>query len=204
MSHLQVPSLSMLSNPLPPVLKQPSIELHNSTSLNHLDSFALQKELQQKHADAPVEDMKAPEDERTVLILHTRDVTDDEEQLCRKFGVIRHFNPSMVNIPLETVKAHYIFVDVRNKYYRINIAKVDVTKFRVCALVNSWEKHNNIFDDFCDVNIMTKLPHDVKVAFKSEFDDLLTNKKLIKSPGNSCLSLLSYLVNLWDELKRKS
>jgi hypothetical protein len=193
----------MLSNPLPQVIKQPSIEL------------------EQKHADAPVEDCKAPEDERlkqsfkptsnplgfderTVLILHTRDVTDDEEQLCRKFGVVRHFNPSMVNIQLETVKADYIFVDVRVKFYRIHIAKIDTSKFRICSLVNSWQKRDNIFDDFVDeINIMTKIPED-KVTYKHEFDDLLVCKKLIKSPGNSCLSFLSYVVNIFEELKRKS
>ncbi len=191
MSHLQIPSLSMLSNPLPPVVKQPSIELQQK-----------QAALEEKHQDAPVEDMKAPQN-KTILILHTRDVSNDEEQLCRKFGVIRHYNPSMVNINLASVQADYIFVDIRNKFYRINISKVKLDDFRVCALVNSWEKHNNIFDDFCDVNIITKLPHDVKVAFKHEFDDLLCDKKLIKSPGNSCLSLMSYLVNIWDELKRR-
>ena len=141
---------------------------------------------------------------KTVLILHTRDISSDEELLCRKFGVVRHFNPSMVNINLATVKADYIFVDVRNKYFRIQVAKVDTDKFRVCALVNSWEKHNALFDGFVDgINIMTKLPHDVKVAFQEEFDELLCCKKRIGSPGNSCLSLLSYLVNVWDELKRK-
>lgn len=183
---LQVPSLSMLSNPLPPVVKpQPPIEL------------------EVKHQDAPEEAVKAPEYDQIVLILHTRDVSADEEQLCRKFGVVRHFNPSMVNIPLQTVKADYIFCDIRNKYYRINIAKIDTSKFKVCALVNAWQKRDNIFDDFVDeINVMTKIPED-KVAFKSEFDDLLTCKKLIKSPGNSCLSLLSYIVNLWDEIKKK-
>ena len=181
---LQIPSLSMLSNPLPPVVKHQPIEL------------------EVKHQDAPEENVKPPKD-KTVLILHTRDVSNDEEQLCRKFGVVRHFNPSMVNIDLSTVQADYIFCDVRNKYYRIQISKVDLEKFRVSCLVNSWEKHNNIFDDFAEVNIITKMPHDVKVAFKHEFDELLCNKKLIKSPGNSCLSLLSYLVNIWDELKRR-
>jgi hypothetical protein len=110
----------------------------------------------------------------------------------------------MVNLDLTSVNAQYIFVDVRNKYYRIQIAKVDTDKFRICALVNSWEKHNAIFDGFVEeINLMTKLPYDVKVAFKEEYDELLCSKKLIKSPGNSCLSLMSFLINIWDELKRK-
>jgi hypothetical protein len=182
--NIQVPALS-LSAPLPPVLKQLSV--------------AEPAKKQEEEAE-----VKAPDADSTILILHTRDISSDEEQLCRKFGTVRHFNPSMVNIDLATVQAQYIFVDVRNKYYRIQIAKVDTDKFRVCALVNSWEKHNNIFDSFVDgINLMTKLPHDVKVAFKEEFDDLLCSQKLIKSPGNSCLSLMSYLINIWDELKRK-
>lgn len=201
---LQVPSLS-LSNPLPPVLsKQPSVSEPPRDELNTSHSCALGRASAKQ--DPVEQERKEPDQkcEKTVLILHTRDVSSDEEQLCRKFGVIRHFNPSMVNIPLETVEADYIFCDVRNKYYRIQIAKIDTEKFRVCALVNAWEKCNNVFDNFVDeINIMSKLPHDVKVAFKQEYDDLLCSKKLIKSPGNSCLSLMSYLVNIWDELKRK-
>lgn len=186
---LQIPSLS-LGNPLPPVLvKQLSI------------AEASKKQLEESDHDVKGDIPK----HKTILILHTRDVSSDEELLCRKFGTVRHFNPSMVNISLETVHADYIFCDVRNKYYRIQIAKIDTEKFQVCALVNSWEKHNAIFDGFVDnINIMTKFPHDVKVAFQKEFDELLCSKKLIKSPGNSCLSLMSYLVNIWNELKRKA
>lgn len=173
---LQVPSLN-LSNPLPPVVNvKPELAL----------------------------DEKQQANDKIVLILHSRDITIEEENLCKKFGSVRNFNPSMCNISVETVPANYLFVDIRVKYYRLAISKVNPDNFRICALVNSWEKHNNIFDDFCDVNIMTKLPHDVKVTYKHEFDDLLCNKKLIKSPGNSCLSLMSYLVNIWDELKRKN
>ena len=180
---LTVPSLvNMLSNPLPPVVAK---------------------------AAAPVEEVKvevqpqSENQEKIVLILHTRDITPEEENLCRKFGSVRNFNPSMCNISVETVPANYLFVDVRVKYYRLAISKINPDKFRICSLVNSWEKHNNIFDDFCDVNMITKLPFDVKVTYKHEFDELLCNKKLIKSPGNSCLSLMSYLVNIWDELKRR-
>ena len=88
---LQIPSLT-LSNPLPPVVKQSSIE-------------------PPKYQEPqPEPETKASDDQKMVLILHTRDITSDEELLCRKFGTVRHFNPSMVNIPLETVKADYIFV----------------------------------------------------------------------------------------------
>jgi hypothetical protein len=177
MSALQVPSLN-LSNPLPTVIK-PAVE-------------SVLEEKTSKLAD-----------DKIVLILHTRDITPEEENLCKKFGSVRNFNTSMCNISVETVPANYLFVDVRVKYYRLAISKINPDNFRICSLVNSWEKHNNIFDDFCDVNMMTKLPHDVKVTYKLEFDELLCNKKLIKSPGNSCLSLMSYLVNIWDELKRK-
>lgn len=185
---LQIPSLT-LSNPLPPVvLKQASI---------------VTVPVEPPKYQEPEPEVKVSED-KTILILHTRDISSDEELLCRKFGTVRHFNPSMVNIDLATVNARYIFCDVRDKYFRIQIAKVDTSKFRICALVNSWEKHNAIFDSFIEnINMMTKFPHDVKVAFKEEYDELLCSKKLIKSPGNSCLSLLSFVINLWDELKRK-
>ena len=182
---LQVPSLSMLSNPLPQVIKQPSIEL------------------QQKHADAPVEDCKAPEDDKLVIILHSRDVGDSEENLCKKYGRVRHWNPSMANRALTTLECDYLFVDVREKYARVNISKEDVSKHKWCAYANVWEKlDSHVYDDFIDdINILTKFP-DMKCAYKYEYDDLLTEKKKIKSPS-SCLSLLSFLVNIFDSVKKQ-
>jgi hypothetical protein len=136
-----------------------------------------------------------------VIILHTRDITDSDENLCRKFGRVRHFNPSMYNRDLSTVPTDYLFVDVRDKVTRMQISKIDVSKFKVCAYVQPWEKLDNLFDEFCkDMNIITKFP-DTKVTYKAEFDDLLCERKKIRSPS-SCLSFLAYLVNIWDQVRK--
>jgi len=77
----------------------------------------------------------------------------------------------------------------------MHIARVCVDKFNSCAYVHSFQKHDNLFDEFLgDINVMTKFPHEYKVAFKCEFDDVLTSCKKIKN--SSCfLSLVSFLVN---------
>ena len=188
MSHLQIPSLSMLSNPLPPVVKQPSIEL------------------QQKYADLPVEDMKAPPPpniDKIVVILHTKDVSQEDRDLLKKFGRVRDMNYSMYNLPLGDLVCDYLLVDVREKLNKLHISRVNVDDFKFCAYVHSFQKHDPIFQDFKeDINMMTKFPHEYKVAFKEEFDEVLTSMKKIKN--SSCfLSLVSFLVNGFQAVMKK-
>ena len=175
---LQVPSL-VLSNPLPAVVKQ------------------AEPELKEEEAKPDAQDL-------LVIILHSRDVGDTEENLCKKYGRVRHWNPTMANRSLESIResADYLFVDIRDKYARVSIAKVDVTKFKWCAYAHAWEKlDSHVYDEFIsDINILTKFP-DMKCTYKNEYDDLLTEKKKIKSPS-SCLSLLSFLVNIWSTVRR--
>lgn len=175
MSSLQVPSLAnILSNPLPPVVK-PTV---------------------------PVDDVKVevpqPQQEnndKIVIILHTKDVSQEDRDLLKKFGKLRDMNYSMFNLDLSELDCDYLLVDVRDKLNKLHITRVDIEKFKFCAYVHSFQKHDNIFEDFNEnINILTKFPHEYKVAFKSEFDDVLTSMKKIKN--SSCfLSLVSFLVN---------
>lgn len=176
---LQVPSLSSLGNPLPQVVKPLAV---------------IEEEKPQQN------------DDKIVIILHTRDISIEEEFLMKKFGNgVRNFNPSMVNVEINDLKkdCSYLFVDIRNKYYRNAVSKLDTDKYRFAALVQSWEKMDTrIFDEFYEgMHIMSKLPS-IKVSFKEEWDDLLCDQSKIKTPGNSCLSFLSYIVNVWDSLKK--
>jgi hypothetical protein len=153
-------------------------------------------------AQEVVDDVKDIDDlEQIVVILHTRDISESDENLCRKFGRVRHFNPSMYNRDLSSVPCDYLFVDVRDKVTRMQISKINTALFKVCAYVNVWEKLDNLFDDFMkDINILTKFP-ETKVTYKAEFDDLLCERKKIRSPS-SCLSFLAYIVNIWDQVRK--
>ena len=204
MSQLQIPSLAMLSNPLPQVVVSS-------------DAFLAKKqELEKKYADYPVDDVKAPEvqldvqsevlkpeKDKIVIILHTKDVSQEDRELLKKFGKIRDMNYSMYNLPLEDLDCHYLLVDCREKLNKMHITRVDVNKFKFVAYVQPFQKHDNIFEDFLDdINIMTKFPKDYKVAFKSEFDDVLTSMKRIKN--SSCfLSFVSFLVNGFQAVMKK-
>lgn len=161
------------------------------------------EEVKEEIDNSPLEDMRAPEEKQLVIILHSRDVGDAEENLCRKYGRVRHWNPSMANRSLATVDCEYLFVDIRDKYARTNISKEEPARHKWCAYANVWEKlDTHIYDEFIEeINIITKFP-DMKVTYKHEYDDLLTQKKRIKSPS-SCLSLLSFLVNIWSTVSKK-
>jgi hypothetical protein len=86
-------------------------------------------------------------------------------------------------------------VDVTDKLNKLHITRVETEKFKFVAYVHKFQQHDNIFENFLEnIPIITKFPHDYKVAFKSEFDEVLTSVKKIKN--SSCaLSLLSFLLN---------
>ena len=73
----------------------------------------------------------------------------------------------------------------------------------MCLRTFCFAKHDPIFQDFKDdINVMTKFPHQYKVAYKCEFDDVLTSCKKIKN--SSCfLSLVSFLVNGFQTVLKK-
>ena len=183
----QVPSLAMLSNPLPQVVK-----LAAPVDEVKVDVQPVQQP-----------EVPQPEKDRIVIILHTKDVSQEDRELLKKFGKVRDMNYSMYNLPLENLECDYLLVDVTNKLNKLHITRVDVDKFKFVAYVHPFQKHDNIFEDFLeDINVMTKFPIDYKVAFKSEFDDVLTSMKRIKN--SSCfLSFVSFLVNGFQALPKK-
>ena len=154
-----------------------------------------------KQNNNPVEDKKVETsqiidvDHKIVIILHTKDVNNEDRLLLNKFGRVRDLNYSMYNIDLNKLECDYLLVDCRDKLNKLQITRINVDKYSWCAYVHCFEKHDPIFQDFKeDINVMTKFPHEYKVAYKCEFDDVLTSCKKIKN--NSCLmSLLSFLLN---------
>ena len=104
-------------------------------------------------------------------------------------------NYSMYNLDLNKLDCDYLLVDCRDKLNKMHITRVKCDDYNWCAHVHCFEKHDPIFQDFTDdINVMTKFPHHYKVAYKCEFDDVLTSCKKIKN--SSCLlSLVSFLVN---------
>ena len=181
MSSFQVPSLSMLSNPLPQVVKCPLAGA--APPVEEVKVEVVQPEIPQTEKD------------KIVIILHTKDVSEEDRELLKKHGSLRDMNYSMYNLPLENLQCNYLLVDVTNKLNKLHISRVNTENFKFCAYVHSFQQHDNIFEDFLEnINVMTKFPTDYKVAFKSEFDEILTSLKKIKN--TSCLvSLLSFLIN---------
>ena len=190
--NFQVPSLSMLSNPLPQVIKPVASQV-----INPADNPVVEEKVEL------IEVEKQPIDDKIVIILHTKDITQEDRDLLKKFGSVRDLNYSMFNIPLENLDCDYLLVDCRNKLNKLHITRVDVDKFKFVAYVFPFEKHDNIFEDFIpNLPTLTKFPKDYKVAYKSEFDDVLTSVKKIKN--SSCaLSLLSFLVNGLSSVLKK-
>jgi len=159
--------------------------------------------LDKKYENHPIEDVKAPQIHKIVIILHTKDVNNEDRLLLNKFGRVRDLNYSMYNLDLNKLDCDYLLVDCRDKLNKLHITRVKCDDYNWCAYVHCFEKHDSIFDDFKDdINVMTKFPHEYKVAYKCEFDDVLTSCKKIKN--SSCfLSLVSFLVNGFQTVLKK-
>lgn len=143
------------------------------------------------------------EDEKIVVVLHTKDLSQEDLDLLKKHGSIRNYNYSMFNLDLTKLTCKYLLVDVRDKLNKLHIQRVNKDKFKWVGFVHSFQKHDNIFNDFIEnINVISNFPHDYKVAFKEEFDQILTEVKKIKTTG--CLiSLLSFLMNGASSLLKK-
>ena len=127
--------------------------------------------------------------------MHTKDIDQEDRTLLQKFGRVRDMNYSIFNLDLNTLDCDYLLVDCREKLNKMHITRINVDDYKFCAYVHCFEKHDPIFEDFKDnINVMTKFPHQYKVAYKCEFNDVLTSCKKIKN--SSCfLSLISFLLN---------
>ena len=78
MNTFQVPCL--LNSP--PQIKQiPQIQISN-----------INNELDKKYENHPTEDVKAPQVHKIVIILHTKDVNNEDRSLLNKFGRVRDLN----------------------------------------------------------------------------------------------------------------
>jgi len=166
--------------------------LNNPPQIKQLSQVDM---LDKKYENHPTEDVQSPQIHKIVIILHTKDVDNEDRLLLQKFGRVRDLNYSMYNLDLNKLDCDYLLVDCRDKLNKLHITRVNVDDYKFCAYVHCFEKHDPIFDDFKDdINVMTKFPHEYKVAYKCEFDEVLTSCKKIKN--SSCLmSLLSFLVN---------
>lgn len=156
------------------------------------------KELEEKHKDAPVEDVRPPppNTNHKIIILHTKEVQNQDLEMIRRHGKVIFFNKSLINVDLKVIDADYILCNANDQDCLNSLEKHfnnDLDNLHFCCYCSFYEKphYNNMnaFSSFKDA------------ANKEDFDFMLLNKKNFKKV-NAFLACASYVVNLLADLKK--
>jgi hypothetical protein len=145
---------------------------------------------------SPVENIKAPQLNSKIIILHTKEITPDDLEMIRRHGKVITFSKALLNLNLLTIDADYILCNALDEDILRSLEKHfnnDQDNLSFCVYCRFYEKVN-----FSNMNCFSTFKDS---ATKEDFDFLLLNEKNFKkiSPVRSCLS---YLVNLISDLKR--
>ena len=151
------------------------------------------------------EDVKVLSDDaklvdKKFLILITKELIAEQENLLRRYGKVLYWTEALINIDLQSLdKADYIIMNLNNKPCLKAFQTLNVSDFNVCGYINFYEVHNNSFDDL-QINTFKKFPG--PEAYKKDFDFALLNKPQLK-PANKVVSCLSFFLNFWQTISRK-
>ena len=177
---LQLPSLSMLSNPLPPVLAKQS-------------SAPIQPDVKY---EAPDEDVQPLQENYKIVIMYTKEVSQNDLQMIQRHGKVIKFNSSLINVDLKTINGDYILCDANDQACLQSLEphfNNDKDRIDFCCYCHFFEKEHfeqmHCFSSFKDAKD------------KNSFDFLLLNKKNFKKP-NTLMSCAYFLVNFISKLKK--
>ena len=68
-------------------------------------------------------------DHKIVILLHTKDIDQEDRALLQKFGRVRDMNYSMYNLDLNKLDCDYLLVDCRDKLNKMHITRVKVDDY---------------------------------------------------------------------------
>jgi hypothetical protein len=135
-----------------------------------------------------------------MIILHTKDLTDDDRKLFQRYGRVLEWSDVYVNIDINTLDFDYLFCNIINKMCLRDVQKMVHSDFNICCYCSFYEVDNQMFDDGLNIHQFTKFPK--QTAYKEDFNKALLNKNLIEKP-NKMLSCASFFLNVWSKFQRK-
>lgn len=128
-------------------------------------------------------------DGKSFIIIHSRDLTTEEKDLFRTYGVVLEWNSSFQNIPLQKLKFDYLLLDIHDKQARLLLMKNDTEPYHIVVVCRKWECLDDFVNDVGCQNVVRNLP--ARSPFKADWDALLLASK-IRAP--SCILAVWRLV----------
>ena len=165
--------------PLPPVINQQA---------NNLPP--LPPVINQQANDKDVLEVNKPK----IIIIYSKDI-DDQIPLISQYGKVIKFNPSLINIDLNTqIDCDYLLCDASDKVSLQNIER-HYNDENIDFVHYGYFFENDFYEE---INCITKFKH---AKDKKDFDYSLLNEKKLKSP-NKLVNCLSFIVNFLASLKK--
>jgi hypothetical protein len=137
------------------------------------------------------------EDVSKFIVLHTRDIGNNEVQLFQRYGKVLPFNAEIYNhLSPDEYKDQfdYLFLDIRQSSHRRYYERVDKSEFKVICIVDFFEKESSFLDDL-ECIVKSKLPP--LQAFKKDFDALLLARTIQKP--NKIISCLGFFLSIFKK-----
>jgi hypothetical protein len=128
-------------------------------------------------------------DGKRYILIHSRELTQEEKDLLRSYGEVLEYSPAYTNIPLAKLRFQYLLLDINLKESRVLLQKNTTEDFHVICLCRWWEQELPFLQQIQPENILRNLP--ARSPFVEDFNKMLLQSK-ISSP--SCILAIWKLI----------
>jgi hypothetical protein len=128
------------------------------------------------------------------IIVSTKDLSKQDKDIFESFGKLIVYDDRYVNLKYEDLEFDYLYVDIREKINRYNLASQNIEKFNVVVYCSFYEKIEDFIEQIKkktneEANVVTSIPN--KCISKEHFDNALLIEKL--SSPSFLKSVLKYV-----------
>lgn len=128
------------------------------------------------------DDLKASvEEKKRYVIVSTKDLSKEDKDIFESYGKLIIYDERYVNLKYDDLEFDYLYVDIRDKVSRYNLATQNIDNFHIVIYCAFWEKIEEFIEQLQkktndQVNVITSIP--AKCINKDHFDKALLVGKL--------------------------
>ena len=138
-------------------------------------------------------------DNKPHIIIHSRDLTQEEKDLFRSYGTVLEWSPSYANIPISKLRFDYLLLNIHQKEARVLLMVNPLDDYHLVGVCRSWEQLDDWAGQVQVENLLRTLP--ARSPFKANWDALLCSEK-INAP--SCTkAIIRLLLDIMGGVSKK-
>jgi hypothetical protein len=121
------------------------------------------------------------ESSKKYIIVSTKDLSKEDKDVFQSYGKLIVYDERYVNLKYEELEFDYLYVDIRDKISRYNLASQNIQNFNIVVYCAFWEKIEEFIEQLHkktndEANVITSIPN--KCISKEHFDKSLLVEKL--------------------------